>query len=565
MMNEALELLKRDLSVIPIGPDKKPLIKWADYQKKRATEAEVKLWWQMYPKANVGIVTGKISNLTVVDCDSSEAASIFREVYKGSTVTVKTPRGVHYYFQYADGTRNTVKIKGVDLDLRSEGGYVVAPPSINIEGKPYKWLTGLKDNSIDSLHSILAFLYKGCVDTDNYGRPQMSTMSTNVHSLFNQGSRDNDLFHVANCLVKGHAEPEVAKYVLEILAQNCNPPFPEKEIDAKIQSALERAKRKERNLSGEVEEFVMSTNGTFLSTDVHKCLQVSTRQEMKNVSEIMRRLVERKIVEKVGHRNGEWRLVENKLEIIDWKNAITDEYPIQLPLNIHQLVKLYPGNIVVLAGASNTGKTSFLLETLRLNQRKHKMRYLNSEMGASELRLRLEMFHEVCTLDKWNFEAVERSDNFADAIDPDAFNIIDFMEIYDDFWKLGGWIRDIHKKLNKGIAVIAIQKKTSTKKDTNDFGRGGELTIEKPRLYLAMDRGKIKIVKAKIWRSREKNPNGLIRSFKLVSGWKFLPNDAWLTEDEFNSRTTKMKYADYGVKDTAKQMIDPDFVHEADE
>lgn len=560
MLEAALDYQKRGYSVIPVAKDKKPLISWREYQDRIATPEEIKSWFQKTPDANIGIVTGPISNLTVIDCDSQEAITAVRTIYKGTTPTVKTPKGLHYYFKYAEGTRNTVKVQGLDLDVRSEGGYVVAPPSINAEGKQYSFLTPL-DSTIDSL--LFAFLYKGGVDTDNYGRPQMSTTSTNVHSLFNQGSRDNDLFHVANCLVKGHAEPEVAKYVLEILAQNCNPPFPEKEIDAKIQSALERAKRKERNLSGEVEEFVMSTNGTFLSTDVHKCLQVSTRQEMKNVSEIMRRLVEKQVVEKVGHRNGEWRLVENKLEIIDWKNAITDEYPIQLPLNIHQLVKLYPGNIVVLAGASNTGKTSFLLETLRLNQRKHKMRYLNSEMGASELRLRLEMFHEVCTLDKWNFEAVERSDNFADAIDPDAFNIIDFMEIYDDFWKLGGWIRDIHKKLNKGIAVIAIQKKTSTKKDTNDFGRGGELTIEKPRLYLAMDRGRVKIVKAKIWRSRERNPNGLIRNFKLVNGWKFLPSDDWLTEDEFNSRTTKMKYADYGVAKTAhQQMVDDVFVHE---
>lgn len=559
MMNEALEYAALNLSVIPLGPDKRPLEKWLPYQEKRATEEEIKAWWNKYPNANVGIITGKISNLTVIDCDSNEAASAFREVYKGNTVTAKTPRGTHYYFQYAEGTRNTVKVKGIDLDIRSEGGYVVAPPSINDKGIPYRWLQSIKDGSLDSIISILAFLYKGHMDTDTYGRPQMSTMSTNVHSLFNHGSRDNDLFHVANCLVKGHAEPEVVRYVLEMLAQKCNPPFPEKEIAAKIQSAIERAKRRERNLAEEVEEFVMSTSGRFLSTDVHRCLQLSTRQEMKNVSEILRRLVEKKIVQRCGERNGEFRRVENDLEIIDWKNAETEEYKISMPLNIHQLVKIYPGNIVVLAGASNTGKTSFLLETIRLNQKHHNVRYLNSEMGASELKLRLEMFHEVCPLSAWKFEAIERSDKFADAIDPDAFNVIDFMEIYDEFWRLGGWIRDVHKKLNKGIAVIAIQKKSNTKKDTNDFGRGGELTIEKPRLYLAMDRGRIKIVKAKIWRSRDKNPNGLTRRFKLVSGWKFLPQgDAWLTDEEDQNYAKQKSYAAYGIVGAT----DEDFPHE---
>jgi hypothetical protein len=141
-------------------------------------------------------------------------------------------------------------------------------------------------------------------------------------------------------------------------------------------------------------------------------------------------------------------------------------------------------------------------------------------------------------LDKSHFKAIERSSNFADVIDPDGFNVIDFMEIYDEFWKIGGWIRDIHVKLKKGIAIIALQKKTTTKKNPQDFGRGGELTLEKPRLYLAMDRGKIKIVKAKIWRNHERNPNGLIRDFKIVQGWKFLPQDEWYTEDD-------RKYTDF--------------------
>lgn len=548
MLEAAIEYSKNNLSVIPIGNDKKPLISWKEYQDRRASEEEIKAWYQKYPNANVGIVTGKVSGITVIDCDSPEAIKTFMREYKGDTPAVQTPRGMHFYFKYADGIRNTVKIGNHDMDIRGEGGYVVAPPSINAEGIEYKWIIdialgcledmqklSLYNNSINSLYNNY-FLYKGDVDTKNNGSPQMSTTSTNVHNLFTQGRRDNDLFHVANCLVKGGCELTVVKYVLENLAQSCNPPFPEKEIDAKIQSAIERARRKERNLSSEIEEYVLSTNGHFLSTDVHKCLDLSTRQELKNASEILRRLCAKNIIEKYGDKNGSWRKVENDLEIIDWRNAETKEYPIAWPMNIQNLVKLYPSNIAVLAGASNTGKTTFMLELVRLNQRQHKVLYMNSEMGASELKLRLEMFHEVCSLSQWNFTAIERVEKFADAIDPDGLNIIDFMEIYDEFWKLAGWIRDVHKKLNKGVAVIAIQKKASKKKEQNDFGRGGEMTIEKPRLYLAMDRGKVKIVKAKIWRSPDRNPNGLIRDFKIVSGWKFIPSDDWYNEEDTKYR-----------------------------
>lgn len=547
MLDEALRYRNMNLSVIPVGKDKKPLIPWKEYQNRHATLEEITKWFSG-TDTNIGIVTGKISGITVLDCDSQDAINTFRGMYKGMTAAVKTPRGMHFYYKYEEGVRNTVKVGNLDMDVRGEGGYVIAPPSVNDKGQEYTWHSSFVSlNALDSF-SFLKNIYNARARGD---KPQVSSMSTNVHNYFIEGRRDEDLFHIANCLVKGGAQIDIIKQTLEILALSCNPPFPEKEIDAKIQSAIDRAGRRERNLASEVEEFVMSTNGHFLSTDIHKCLHLSTRQELKNTSEILSRLSKKGVIEKHGDRNGSWRRVENDIEIIDWRNATTDEYPIQFPLNLHQLVKLYPGNIAILAGASNTGKTAFMLELIRLNQKSHKIKYMNSEMDGSELKLRLEMFQEVCPLDKWDFEAIERSDKFADAIDPDGFNVIDFMEIYDEFWKLGGWIRDVHKKLNKGIAVIAIQKQSSSKNNQKDFGRGGELTIEKPRLYLAMDRGRIKIVKAKIWRDHGRNPNGLSRDFKIVSGWKFLPNPAgsdWQGDED-------RKYA-------AFDKPDKDFPHE---
>lgn len=536
MLEAALQYQKIGLSVIPVSQKKMPLISWKEYQDRHATEDEIKKWWTDYPNANVGIVTGKISGIAVLDCDSQDAISAFLAQYKGETPAAKTPRGMHYYFKYEDGIRNTVKVGNLDMDIRGEGGYVVAPPSINDKGLEYKWHRPIKDSLLDSLY---AFVFKGVVDIGrDLQRPQTSTASTNVH-FFEEGRRDNDLFHVANCLAKGHMPDEEIEQVLLAIMQSWNE-YDEKWARTKVKSAMDRIERGQRNLALEVEEFIMSTSGTFMSTEIHKCLQLSTRQDMKNVSMILKRLIERNIIQRYGEKNGSFRRVENDIEIIDWRNAVTDEYPIDFPLSIGNLVKLYPGNIAVLAGATNTGKTTFMLELIRLNQKRHKIIYMNSEMGASELKLRLEMFHDVCPVDKWDFTAIERSDKFADAIEPDALNIIDFMEIYDEFWKLGGWIRDIHKKLDKGVAVIAVQKGASTKKEQKDYGRGGELTLEKPRLYMAMDRGRIKIVKAKIWRDHNRNPNGLSRNFKIVSGWKFLPADDWSSDED-------KEYAKHGI------------------
>jgi hypothetical protein len=52
----------------------------------------------------------------------------------------------------------------------------------------------------------------------------------------------------------------------------------------------------------------------------------------------------------------------------------------------------------------------------------------------------------------------ERAENFADVIRPDEVNIVDFLQLHEDFWKVGGFINEMHKRLNRGVVFIAIQK-----------------------------------------------------------------------------------------------------------
>lgn len=270
MINQAIEYAKRGLSIIPCSADKKPLISWLPYQDKRATEDEIRIWWGKYPKANIGIVTGLISGITVLDCDSDDAISKFQEVYKGTTACAKTPRGLHYYFKYEPGVRNTVKIAGLDLDLRGDGGYVVAPPSVNSEGLSYTWQIKMVDSSaLDSLESLISFFYISKSQENGYKNgSHKSQESQSVTEYFVSGRRDSDLFHAANCLIKGYAEGEFVYQVIKTLAENCNPPFPEKEVEAKIQSAIERGKRKDKNIMQDIKDWLESQEVTSQSQTI---------------------------------------------------------------------------------------------------------------------------------------------------------------------------------------------------------------------------------------------------------------------------------------------------------
>lgn len=354
----------------------------------------------------------------------------------------------------------------------------------------------------------------------------------------------NDLLKIINSYAKHGATDEQLAALYQVLAVH-TPNIYNKEynnINIKIHSIIGGKRDQNKSVTDNVRAYIEETVGEFSLSQIFSTLGIVSKEDKDIGRHAIKKLVCQNVIRPTGRKAGIYAKIDHTENIIDWRNANDEEYKIKLPLNIHDLVKIYPGNIVIVAGASNTGKTSFMLECVRINQKQYDTYYFNSEMGASELKTRINLFHEVLPADKWNFTAIERSSDFAEKIRPDALNIIDFMEVYDDFWKIGGWIRDIHEKLRNGIAIIAIQKKASTKKDQQDYARGGELTLEKPRLYLAMDRGKIKIVKAKAWRHHDRNPNGLIRLFKLVSGWKFLPQGDWIDE-------TKSKYADYGITD----------------
>jgi len=123
--------IAKNISIIPVGKDKKPLIEWKNFQTKRATKQDLYLWLACFPEMQLGIVTGKISNLIVVDVDDPKMDLSWLP----ETVVVKTGSGgFHFYYQYSPGVSNKAGIRE-KVDIRGDGGYVVAPPSRNLNGE----------------------------------------------------------------------------------------------------------------------------------------------------------------------------------------------------------------------------------------------------------------------------------------------------------------------------------------------------------------------------------------------------------------------------------------------
>ena len=79
-------------------------------------------------------------------------------------------------------------------------------------------------------------------------------------------------------------------HIVRFFASHCEPPFPEKEISVKIQSALKRAENRERNLAQKIRELIVTTNGHITTTNIHNWLQLTTRREKKTCAMILKRL-----------------------------------------------------------------------------------------------------------------------------------------------------------------------------------------------------------------------------------------------------------------------------------
>lgn len=273
---------------------------------------------------------------------------------------------------------------------------------------------------------------------------------------------------------------------------------------------------------GDLFGWVLAAPGAFHVSEIDK--RTDKQRKYIDKLEIM---VKTGHLERVGKKRGWYRSRQGELDEMDFINALDEPVNIWLPFELSDKVEIYEGNIIIIAGVPNTGKTALVLNIINENKGRFEISYFNSEMGAGELKKRLDLF-PYTSLETWDFKAYSRGDDFADVIKPGVnnLNIIDFLEVHDEFYIVGKRIKEIHDRLDGAIAVICLQKNPG-----QDAGLGGFRSMEVARLVLALDSGRVKITKAKNYHSEE-NPNGLMKNFKLVNGCQIIDRHGWYRESK---------------------------------
>jgi hypothetical protein len=239
------------ISVIPlVKTHKKPSAEsWKEFQSRYATAVEIMGW----PEGNIGIVTGSISGLVVVDCESIADAKWFWENRGQTPAIAETPRGIHLYFQHpAEPIMNAQKVKDEAgqprYDIRGDGGYVVAPPShvekqegVQVAGD-YKWRNGKQLVCVEKLPKFNP-AWRPVTQTREYSTKRVTDgvkYIAQIRAISGQGGH-NDTFRAA-CRLKDSemSEAEALAAMIEWNQTNAEPPWSVAELLHKVKDAYSK-------------------------------------------------------------------------------------------------------------------------------------------------------------------------------------------------------------------------------------------------------------------------------------------------------------------------------------
>lgn len=243
----ATEYLARGWSIIPVEPrGKRPLLAWSEYQKRRPTDVEVAEWLSRWPAANVGVVTGTVSGIFVLDIDNADGRTTAMGRGLSSTVASATGGGGwHLLYRHPGFEVRNFARRLPGLDLRGDGGFIVVPPSVHPSGRPYKWLDNHSPDDLPLANApewLVELIRQPADTTTGQGVDYWRGI---VGSRIAQGERNDKLTRLAGHLLRKHVDPLVVLGLLQPWnAANCQPPLSVREVERVVLSITEAEARR---------------------------------------------------------------------------------------------------------------------------------------------------------------------------------------------------------------------------------------------------------------------------------------------------------------------------------
>ncbi len=240
----AFGYLDRGWSAIPIRPrTKRPLVRWEPFQHRLPTAAELHEWFGRRPDAGIGIVTGSVSGLAVLDVDLGHGgdetlAELERRHGKlPETVEAITGGGGrHLYFRYPDRALSSRVGIAPGLDVRADGGLVVAPPSLHPSGRRYVWEVSHDPDDL-SPAAMPGWLRELALGSGAARGHPAAYWRALVRRGVGEGERNSMIASLAGHLLWREVdEPVILELLLCWNRIRCQPPLSDDEVAATVES-----------------------------------------------------------------------------------------------------------------------------------------------------------------------------------------------------------------------------------------------------------------------------------------------------------------------------------------
>lgn len=208
-------------------------------------------WWALFPDANIGLATGTVSGVMVVDIDPDKGGeeswcnleALFEPVE--NTWWIETGSGgFHVYFESVEGVRNSASVIGPGIDVRGDGGYVIAPPSLHVSGERYRWSDRLNFMTIATPAPLPEWLVRRIA-----GAKSGHVSTAPLPERITEGARNHWMASIAGTMRRRGLSRSAVEAALKVENRlKCSPPLDEREVE-RIAGSIDRYPASVSNLS----------------------------------------------------------------------------------------------------------------------------------------------------------------------------------------------------------------------------------------------------------------------------------------------------------------------------
>jgi hypothetical protein len=249
----ALRYLAQGWASVPVElRSKHPVVRWEEFQHRLPSRGEVDTWFRNRSDLNIAIVTGRVSGLVVLDVDpghgGAESLSKLEATHGALPRTVEVVTGGggrHLYFAHPGELVRSHAGLEQGLDIRGDGGLVVAPPSLHASGQRYRWKHPPEQIEIAPLPSWVLDYARD--DTALRGHPR-GYWRRRIRRRVEEGERNSTIASLTGHLLWRGVDVDV---IIELLLCwnriHCRPPLPDDEVVRTIRSVSRTHRRQRRS------------------------------------------------------------------------------------------------------------------------------------------------------------------------------------------------------------------------------------------------------------------------------------------------------------------------------